>query len=96
MSTELLNTKDGPITSRVSVEIKEDGSLCLEGQDMGPVVEQFFGDSDYEYWLYIEAKDKDRVLLALIEKMYGGTPKPLEDFQRFLKSKKIPAKFSSY
>jgi len=32
------------------------GDLVFEGQDIGPGVEKFFGDSDYEYWHTVKAE----------------------------------------
>jgi len=55
-----------------------------------------WGASDYEYWLYIAAADKDLVLLALIQKMYSGNEKVVTEFKSFLTSKHIPCKFGSY
>ena len=86
----------GPARTWVDVEINDNGDLVFSAQDVGNVPEEFWGDSDYEYWLHIAAADKDRVLLALIQKMYSGNEKAVTEFKRFLTSKHIPCEFSSY
>ena len=62
----------GSTSIHIDVRITEEGDLLFSGQDIGEVPEQIFGDSDYEYWLTVPASEKDRLLLALIEKHYAG------------------------
>ena len=73
-----------------------DGVLRFSGHDMGEAPERFFGDDEYEYWLVIEARDKDRLLLALIDKLYSGNLSLISEFQSFLSSEGIPSNFWSY
>lgn len=40
----------------LSVEIQQNGDLVFEGQDLGPVVEEFFGSSEYEWRWTIKAE----------------------------------------
>ena len=68
---ELVNKK-GATSIHIDVQIDEDGDLKFSGQDIGDAPEAIFGDSDYEYWLTVPAAEKDRLLLALIEKHYAG------------------------
>jgi hypothetical protein len=53
----------------IDAEIDEKGNLVMSGQDIGKAPLEWFGDSDYEYWLMVAASDKDRVLSTL-----GGQP----------------------
>jgi hypothetical protein len=43
----------------------EDGKLTLSGQDLGTMVDDTFGDSDYEYW-YVFTEDNTNKLFELI------------------------------
>jgi len=54
------------------------------------------GDSEYEYWLRIRASNKDKVLLALIEKLYSGNTSLISELKDYLESKGIPCEFHSY
>ena len=56
----------GPTSIYIDVEITAEGDLLFSGQDIGQAPKEFFGDSDYEYWLLLKAGEKDRVLLALL------------------------------
>jgi hypothetical protein len=86
----------GATQIHIDVEITEEGDLLFSGQDLGEAPQQFFDDSDYEYWLRISAADKDRVLLALIDKLYSGNPSVVSEVKEFLNSRAIPCTFDSY
>ena len=75
----------GETSIYIDAEITKDGTLQLSGQDLGQAPEEFWGDSDYEYWLVIPADQKDRVLLALLENQYAGNRRAVSEFQGFLK-----------
>ncbi len=56
----------------IDAEIDEKGNLVFSGQDIGKAPEEWFGDSDYEYWLVVAASDKDHVLSILLGQIPGG------------------------
>ncbi len=87
---------EGETSIYIDVEITEGGDLLFSGQDLGSAPSEFFGDSDYEYWLHIKAADKDQVLLSLIEKLYSGNSKLVSELMKYLKLKDIPFEFQSY
>jgi hypothetical protein len=86
----------GPTSIYIDVEITEEGDLLFSGQDIGKASEEFFGDSDYEYWLLIKAAQKDQVLLALIERFYSGNTRVISELRDFLNTKGIANEFDSY
>jgi hypothetical protein len=84
-------------TSRyVDAEIAEDGSLVLFCQDVGKAPKEWWGDADYEFWVTVSPEHKDDVLLALIERQYGGNPRAVDDFRGFLASQGIPSRFETW
>ena len=95
MSEVIKLVRQGGSTSiHIDARIGEEGELLLSGQDIGEAPEQFFGKDDYEYFLSIPAAEKDRVLLALIAKIYRGNASVISELKEFLESKNIP--FESY
>ena len=86
----------GPTSIYIDVEITAEGDLLLSGQDIGQAPKEFFGDSDYEYWLLLKAEEKDRVLLALIEKLYAGNTRTVSELREYLNARGIPNEFDSY
>jgi hypothetical protein len=76
----------------LDAKIDNDGNLVLEGYDIGDSVEEFWGDSDYEYWLTVSQEYKDTVLLLLIQERFESS----SEFKMWLESKEIPHKFDSW
>jgi len=80
----------GPTSRFVHARIEDGGNLVMEGQDVGEAPQKWFGDEDYEFWVTVKAENKDSVILALIEKLFGGRFSAVDEFRDFLKEKGIP------
>ena len=52
-ATELARQEGAEFRS-VRLVIEDDGCIRLEAQDMGPTVENIWGDSDYEFWVRVK------------------------------------------
>lgn len=91
-----LYQEEGETSRYIEAEIGPDGSLVLSGQDVGKGPGELWGDSDYEYWLTVSSSDKDAVLLALLETLYGGNPSAFEEFRDLLEAQGIQSEFHSY
>ena len=53
---------------RVSIYVTArllDGELIISGQDLGEATEEFWGDSDYEYWLTIPPEGTKKLFTLL-------------------------------
>lgn len=84
-------------TSRFThAEIDDKGKLTLYTTDIGKMAEEVWGDSDYEFWVTVLPEHKDKLLLALIEKLYGGHFSAVDEFRDFLEAKGIPHKFENW
>ena len=94
--TVRLYEKKGETSIFIDAGITDAGDLQISGQDIGEAPKKIFGDIDYEYWLTVRSEHKDRVLLALIERMFLNNPSVVSEFQGFLKAKGIPCEFDSY
>ena len=86
----------GPTSRFVDAEILDTGDLVISAQDVGEAPQKMFGDSDYEWWVFVKAEDKDRVLLALIEEVFGGRFHASDEFREWLKAMGIPYEFDNY
>jgi hypothetical protein len=80
----------------MDAEITDKGDLLLSGQDIGDAPREVWHDDDYEYWLTVSAPNKDRVLLALLEKLYAGNPSLISELKYYLESKNIPCEFNTH
>jgi hypothetical protein len=96
-SLELKLFEERGETSRfTTAEIKETGDLVVLCQDVGKAPEEWRGDSDYEFWATVKQEDKDKLLLALIEKLYGGHFSAVDEFRTFLELKGIPFEWMTW
>ena len=91
-----LVSQGGATSIHIDVRINENGDLLFSGQDIGNAPEEIFGDLDYEYWLTVPAFEKDRLLLALIEKHYAGDAMVVSTLREFMESKQISCGFCSH
>jgi hypothetical protein len=66
--------------------INDAGDLLLEGFDCGKSVQEFWGDSDYEWWLYVRQAHKAQVLRELRSERFAGDA----DYRKWLVTKEIP------
>jgi len=91
-----LVNQGGSTSIHIDVRITENGDLRFSGQDIGDAPEEIFGDLDYEYWLTVPAAEKDKLLLALIEKHYAGDALVISTLREFMESKQISCAFFSH
>jgi hypothetical protein len=80
----------------ISAEILGNGDLRFSGQDLGAAPNEFFGDSDYEYWLTVPAAQKDAVLLLLLNVAYHGDPLLITKLRDMLTQQNVPHEFHCY
>ncbi len=80
----------------IDVEIDEKGAIIMSGQDLGKAPQEFWGDSDYEYWITINEEQKDTLLLSLVHQFFGGTHEAFSKFREFLNERDIPYEFDSW
>ena len=66
---------DGMNFTSIRANFNNDGALSIDGQDMGPLVEQFWGDDDYEYFLSIPKKSIEMFLLYLMKLAFNTEKK---------------------
>ncbi len=72
-SVTLIDRRDHRARVHLEAEIRPGGDLLLSGQDLGPFVEEHWGDSDYEYWVTVKREHLGR-LAALLGGEGGGGP----------------------
>jgi hypothetical protein len=91
-----LYEKRGETSIFIDAEINDKGSVVLSGQDLGKAPEEFWGDSDYEYWIIVDQQQKDHLLLSLIKDKFGGNAQAFSNFQDYLINEGIPYDFDSW
>jgi len=79
--TVQLYEERGETSRYIDAEITKDGDLVMTGQDLGKLPKEFWGDSDYEFFVYIPAKHKDDVHRVLLEKFHSDNPNVVDQFE---------------
>ncbi len=78
--------KTESVSVHLDARIDDDGPLNLEGQDIGDSVEKYWGDSDYEYFLYVKKENKEKIPLLLLKERFGS----MSDLLKWCDEKGIP------
>ena len=93
----LLDVSSPDLRYWLDAQINETGDLVLEGYDIGGIVENFWGNDDYEYWLTVAGEFKDSLLLLLIKDAFdSGHFENSSGFREWLDKKGVPNDFSSW
>ena len=81
-------------TSRFAdAAVERDGTLVVSGQDVGRTPREQWGDGGYEFAVFVPGEHKDRLLLALIEHVFGGHFSAADESGAFRGSHEIPFEF---
>jgi hypothetical protein len=81
----------------LEVYLNEEGDLVFEGYDIGEIVKEYWGDSDYEYYLTIKKEHVTAVLLWLIKECFENKRFANDsDFRNWLEEKGITSEFWSW
>jgi hypothetical protein len=86
----------GPTSRFIYAKIEDNGDVVVSGQDVGEAPRKFFNDGDYEFWVTVKEEHKDQLILVLIEKLWKGKFKAVEEFREFLKEKGIPSEWMTW
>ncbi len=90
MKTQIYVSPENALYRRIELQLMPNGKLRMEGVDMGELVEEWWGDYDYEYFITIAAEDKDKLLFNLLKDKYAGHDTAVQDFRSYLEDRKIP------
>ena len=71
---------------QVVAYVGKDGDMGMHTHDLkGPP-----GRDDYEYYTWVKKKHKDKLIIALMEKLYGGKDSCPEEFRSLMEDNGIP------
>ena len=102
---ELRSDKTGPNSRSLWVRMSAGGDLVIEGQNLGPAVERYWGTREYEWVIQIRSEDVPRYLgilggdadndnpLGLIQARYREDERCVS--KSFIDEHEIPCEFWS-
>ena len=74
MPVHELYREDGVHFRSVYARLEGD-QFRIDTQDMGPTVEEVWGDADYEFWTTVPKEAWGQLLMALAQEFFGGDAK---------------------
>lgn len=87
---ELCRQRGGDPEISIDAAIDDKGNLLLSGQELGKSVREYWSDDDYEYWLLVSKEHMDRLLLAMIKRLYAGNTNAVSELGQWLRENDIP------
>lgn len=80
----------------IAVTLYRNGSLKVDAQDMGKVTEEFWGDSDYEFWIDIPPEAAAKLAYALLRKHYAGREHAVDEIRALCAEAGVPHENGSW
>jgi hypothetical protein len=72
--------QEGETSIYIDAEINDEGDIKINGQDVGKAPREFWGDSDYEYSVFVSGKYIDAVRYALLDRLKDEYPEEYAEF----------------
>jgi hypothetical protein len=94
-STELYR-QEGDNFRSVRLSVHADGSIKLDAQDMGKLVEEIWGEGDYEFCVNVPATALPKLVFVLLREKYTGRDKAVDEFRAFCKQEEIEHAWDSW
>ena len=88
--------QDGENFRSIMVTLEPNGTVTVDAQDMGPLVQQVFGDSDYEFWIRVPPEGVGRLAFALLKKLYTGRDRAVDELRDLCAAEGIPYEGGSW
>ena len=80
----------------IRLELREDGSLRLDCQDIGESVKRILGDDDYEFWVDVPASEMRKLTFALLRDKYANRQGAVDEFRDFCKREGVEHQWMSW
>ena len=91
-----LYRQEGDNFRSVRLNVRSDGSIRLDAQDMGKLVEEAWRDDDYEFWVDVPATALHKLVFALIREKYSGRSGSVDEFRAFCTKEGIEHKWDCW
>ncbi|SRR6266568_4757045 len=91
-----LYRQDGSEFRSVRLSVGADGAVRLDTQDMGKMVEQTWGDDDYEFWVDVPGSEIQKLVFALLRDRYAGRSSAVDEFRAFCEKEGIDHKWDNW
>lgn len=94
--SEEIYRQEGDNFRSIRVTLETDGTLMVDAQDMGPLVKEVWGDSDYEFWCRIPPEATGKLAYTLLRKLYANREQAVDELRKLVAAEDIPHENGSY
>lgn len=94
--SEEIFRKEGENFRSIIVTLEADGTLMLDAQDMGALVKEVWGDSDYEFWCRIPPEGAAKLAYVLLRELYANREQAVDELRALCAAENIPHESGSY
>jgi hypothetical protein len=95
LSIELFRQEGDPFRS-VRLSVNSDGSIKMDAQDMGKLVEETWGEDDYEFWVDVPSQALRKLVFCLLREKYSGRSSAVDEFRAHCEREEIEHKWQSW
>ncbi len=88
--------QEGTEFRRVDLRLADDGAIYLEAQDMGPSVEQVWGDTDYEFRVRVAPSALPKLAFELLREKFAGRLDAVTAFRDWCRAHGVEHEFGNY
>jgi hypothetical protein len=88
--------QDGTEFRSVYLSLEDDGTIKMDAQDMGPTVTQFWGDSDYEFWVRVPPASLPKLAFELLREKFAGQLGAVDAFGDWCTQHGVQHEFGSW
>jgi hypothetical protein len=88
--------QEGTEFRSVRLTLEDDGAIKMDAQDMGPTVEEIWGDSDYEFWVHIAPAALPKLAFELLREKFAGQLGAVDALRDWCKAQGIEHEFGSW
>ena len=86
---------DGEHFRSVHAHLEED-KFRIETQDMGPTVEETWGDDDYEFWTTVPRKAWGELIIAMVTEFLSGDEHATDRLRDICQKHKVDHEWSQW
>jgi hypothetical protein len=91
-----LARQEGTEFRSVRLSVEDDGAIKMDAQDIGPAVTQFWGDSDYEFWVRIPPAAVPKLAFELLREKFAGQTGAIDAFRAWCTAHEVAHEFDSW
>ena len=88
--------QEGTEFRSVRLSLEDDGTIKMDAQDMGPTVTQFWGDSDYEFWVRVPPASLPKLAFELLREKFTGQLGAVDAFRDWCRTHGVQHEFDSW